>query len=599
MKDFADQLSDARTERHPYEVLWDWCRMYLSGEQRSVTYDGATDSLRPVRGREGFYQDNIILPLYRHIISGLIVEYPTMNVLPASPSTEDVMRARASLEAARYYWAVAELKAGFRGVIEWLACCGNSGFHTYYDPHDKVVKSELLSSYDYLRQKGTLDPKKAQWNAARSVVDKDELSDLFPKHADDIQKLAELTGNRTDSSGNITVPDNSVEVWDVYWKDGTHEYRTENLVLAEESFNPKTLPVCPAWYLRVPGNIVGNGLVGDLLDIQRLYNEKNRQINLFIKRHADPYILVPLGSGIPGNSFRPGSDKLIPFSRAGGPPSYMVGPSMPPEAFADVARILSRALDIAAVHSTSLGKTAKGVTSARHVDALKQADASQLTSTEEGLEYLASSVTKTALVLMKTNYTEKMWVRFLDQTGEFIHRELKRTNIVDDPEVLIEAGSLFRNETADRRNKVLELHAAGLVSAEDAMAEISFGTSGKYVLDRIQQLGHAQELLDAAKGGFDIEVFPGEDVSALKRVFEEFIWTADFYKLPVPYQDHVVLQFRKVLMGGRLPAAQGDLPPGAQPPPEEPAGPAQVPGTPAEAEVGSDEQVVSEGGELA
>lgn len=596
-KPFKEQLSASRTERHPYELLWDWCRMYLSGEQRSVTYDRGTDSLRPVRGREGYYQDNIILPLYRHIVSGLIVEYPTMNVLPASPSTEDVMRSRASLEAARYFWATASIKTVFRSIIEWLACCGNAAAHTYWDRDGRVVRSDPVSSYDYVRQKGTLDPALAQWNACRSLADKDELSDLHPKHADDIQATPAVQVKSQDSSGNTTVPDDSIEVWDVYWRDGRHEYRTEDLVLAEEQYNPQLLPVCPVWYLRVPGNIVGQGLVGDLVDIQRRYNELNRQVHLAIKRHADPYILVPLGSGVPSNSFRPGSAKTVPYSRAGGPPSYLLGATLPVEVYGELTRLIGRALDIAAVHSSSLGKSAKGITSAKQVDALKQADASQLTGTQEGLEFLAGSIMKTALVLMRQHYTEAMWVRFLDQTGEYVHRELQQTQIVDDPEIIIEAGSLFRNETADRRNKVLELYGAGLVSAEEAMQEISFGTSGKYVLDRIQQLGHAQELLKAARQGFDIEFFPGEDVAASKRVFEEFIWTDEYYQLPVEYQEHVALQFRKILAAAQPAPPGGELP--EAPPPPEDGGPAQVPGTPAEADVSSDEGALAGEGEPA
>ena len=58
-------------------------------------------------------------------------------------------------------------------------------------------------------------------------------------------------------------------------------------------------------------------------------------------------------------------------------------------------------------------------------------------------------------------------MRMMDDFGRVIHQELKQEDLMDDPEVFLQAGSLFRKEAHDRDAKVMELFNLGLIDKDD------------------------------------------------------------------------------------------------------------------------------------
>ena len=581
---FAQEIDDSKSARSRTALVWDLARLFLQGQQY-VSYDRSQGRLRVLDTDDRRYRDDQITPLYRAIVSTLSVEYPSPSILPASPSSEDILKARSSLEAVRYYWATENLKGTYQQLIEWLVSCGNAALHTVYDPDDGAIHTELVNPYDLFFQKGATDPDESAFIAVRRLADRDQLKDDWPKSAKAIDDTPEVK-SRDSILEDETVRDNVVEVFDVYYDDGTHEVRLTDHVLDHDEWDTETTPVRMFVYLRVPGVLYGKGLVEDLVDLQILYNKKNQQIIDAIEHYADPYILVPAGSAVPGNAFKIGSSKVVRYNSAHGAPAYMQGTTLPPEAYADLQRIRADMLNVAGVHSATLGQTARGVNSAKHVDALKQSDASQLQPTQAGIEAGTVDVLRTVLVLMREHWTERRWVRALDATGSLIHRELESTDLVEVPEVIIEAGSLFRNETADKRQRIIELHAAGLLQPDEAMQEMAFGTSSRFVLDKIASMSHAGELLNAAKAGFDIQLFPTDDVDVIRRVFEDFMRTADFYGLDLEIQQHVaglLMAMGGLAAGAPAPGGKGELP---QPGQTSGPGVPQVPGLPIAEEPG-------------
>ena len=597
---FSEIYQKSRTDKARHERLWDISRLFL-GNHQFVEHDRTTDTLRVFEDENDIYATNLIKPLYRFVLSGLAVEYPSISVLPSSPSTEDILKAQASLEASRYYWSEQELKQKLLELAEWLTSIGNGGLHTFYDKDEDKVRTEVVSGYDLFFVKGVSNQSQSKVQIRRSIHDREMLKETFSEHAEAIEKAPAVMSTSSLLDGGV--PEDHIEVFETYWSDGVHEIRLENEVLDEDEWNLNTMPLVHVVYMRVPGVLWGDGLVGDLLDLQTLYNQKNMQIVEAIRNTADPFTLVPITSDVDASQFTNEGSRVVYYNAAGGAPSHLSGITLPPETFADLQRVKSDMMDVAGIHSTSLGKTAKGVNSAKHVDSLKQADSSQLQPTQQGLEWAFGMVAKTSLILMQDHYNQPRWMRMMDSTGAFIHKELKSTDLSEDPEVFIEAGSLFRNETQDRRQKVLELHAAGLLSPDQAMAEMAFGTSNKFVLDKIMAMSHAQELLTAVKQGFDILVYPTDDLQSIDRVFKEFMRTPEYYQLPIDFQQHMSDIYVSVVQGTivQQPVPQPgevkvnkDLLKAAGNPPVKGPGTAQVPGFPQRPIPGGADEVATE-----
>jgi hypothetical protein len=587
--DFKGELEKSRSSKLPKETIWDVARLFLDGHQ-FVSYDRRDGRIRVNEDEDKHQKNDQLTPLYTFIVSSLAVEWPSPSILPASPSTEDLIKARTTLEAARWYWIQNHFKSMTQELVEWLTATGNAAIHTFYDPGGEgeqgEVRSELKSMYDIDMQDGATNQGEAAWISSKTLVDREEAKESWPKHAQAIEDADAVTV-RPSLLEDEKVREDVLELYDVYYRAGTSEIRTLDTVLEEGTWKRGTTPIRHFWYMRVPGMLHGKGAIEDLIDLQIMFTRRHEQIDRSIENHADPYVLVPTGAGIAKNAFRKGGDKVVRYNGAGGEPHYLPGLTLPPEVFLDIQRLKADMLDRAGVHSTSLGKTARGVNSAKHTDSLKQSDSSQLQPTQGGIEAGMEDVLRTALVLMQKHYTESRWMKALDSTGAMIHKQLKDTDLIDNPEVTIEAGSMFRNETMDRRQRVLELHSAGLITPEMAMQEMALGTSNKFVLDKIAAMAHAKELLIAAQAGHEIQLYPTDDIDAIKQVFEEFLRTEEFYRLDLETQEHLSNTFLAMVQGLNVATPGGGKVELPQPAADNGAGgPPQVPGIPIEQEPG-------------
>ena len=86
----------------------------------------------------------------------------------------------------------------------------------------------------------------------------------------------------------------------------------------------------------------------------------------------------------------------------------------------------------------------------------------------------------------------------------------------------------------------MQLAQMGLLDPGVAMQELSMSTGNAFITKHVQGLSHAQEVLEAAKLGYDIKILPTDDLKAFTEVFEEFTQTEDFYALPEETQDRIV-----------------------------------------------------------
>ena len=194
--------------------------------------------------------------------------------------------------------------------------------------------------------------------------------------------------------------------------------------------------------------------------------------------------------------------------------------------------------DVASIHAVSLGKRAVGLTSGRAINALAENDMSQLSMTQESIEEAVQEAATCMLLLAKAYYTESKYTRMLDRNGRLVFTAVESTAVEDDPEVFLEAGSLFRNEAGDREAKALDLLQAGLITPDEAKKAITFRTEPYDVIQDLEEQRHAQELLDAVvQLGVDVELFDTDNFKVLEQVFRRFLRSYDFYQLPRELQD--------------------------------------------------------------
>ena len=547
-KGIKSLLESSKTSKIAETRLWDLSLMYLNGQQ-NVRFDKTLRQYVTLRNQPGRNQlvVNLVLNLYRAITSRLTTNYPGIAVLPASPSNEDIAKAKSSEELIKYFYHSDKVKDKLVKAIEWLVSCGSVALQEHYDPDKGCVTMEVVSPYDVFFEPGCNHPDDSSYIALRTIVRKEDLKQAYPEKAEDIDAAptvsmssnedTSLPNTQTYNGGSYFYP--RVELYEIYFKNGKHAFVVGDKYLYRGENPIDKMPVQFIRYTNLPDKVWGKGMIESIIDLQNLYNKARNQVIQNVELMSNPKWLIPKTAGVNGSAIRGTPGEIVYYNAAGGVPQQVSMAPLPGYVLDNIAKLQSEMLDVAGIHSTSLGKRAVGVTSGKAIEALSQQDVSQLMMTQTNIEHAVRDMATSVLCLMKKYYTKDKYIRMFDGMGSMVFKKINATDIVETPEVFLEAGSLFRDEAQDRDAKILNLLQLGLIPKELALKELSFKTGNAYVLEETRALNHAQEILDSVKAGAQIEIFANDDIPTFLEVFSGFMKSDEYYDLAEPIRDYM------------------------------------------------------------
>lgn len=534
---FKSKIDEARHERQPEVILWDLTLRYLAGEQNE-DWDWETKSFIATPARPGRNQlvFNKLRSFFNAITNLLAVQYPAIAVSPAMPTYDDIKKAIASEQLLRYQWhsnPAGPMQYVYRDHVDWLTACGNAGFHTYWKPGVNRVCTDAVSAYDMLAEAGATNEREASWKACRTVYERSTLLqvDAYKKFKDTIEKAPAATKTNQEGARRIASPRDRLDVWDVYFDDGRHGVLLDDTWLYEDTFNPDAeSPLVHTRYNTVKGRYWGQSGFLLVLDLQR---KLNYLLNLALDlsdSHSNLLWLVPFGSGVNARNLNTAPDGIIGYQASGGMPTRLPAPAIPSHLFELIKHTEQLMMDILGIHSTTLGKRITGVTSGVAIEKLADQDGAQLNGTQDEIERATHAIAKTTLSMYKRYMTEKMAIKMMDPAvGRVIYQSLESTQIVDSPELEIGTGSLFRADLQDRNNQILQMVQGKMMEPDEARKLLALHLGSKDAMKAMVHYHHAQELLEAARVGAHIEIFPWDPVEQIKEVFEEFMQSPDYY----------------------------------------------------------------------
>jgi hypothetical protein len=550
-KDIQRLITD-KGDRSAQKRAWDLCVLFVSGNQW-LTYDQSIQQYEIARaGRQNASKVtvNLLLNVYRNILSRLSVNYPSIAVIPATPDAEDSAKAKSMELLLEYYWNQSEMKDVITDMIKNLLVMGTSGLHTYYDPDRGVVTTEHISAYDLFFEDGVRNPEESSFIAIRSYHTKHDLKIAYPDMVEQIEGAEEVSPQTGPTSSERTK--NRVELHEFYWRDGRHCIVMGNTYLfKEEDYPVDPFPIQIIRYTSIPMRLWGLGLIQPLIDLQWFYNKARTQLVQNVELMSNPKWLVPKTAGVDNASFTDKAGEKIYYNAAGGEPKMVQPVPLPGYVLDNLTRIQAEMQDVAGIHSVSLGKRAVNVSSGAAIQTLADKDMSQLMFTQAAIEKAVRNMAKTVFTLMRAHYKKPKMIRMMDDLGGVIYEEMHSTKILEDPEVFLQAGSLFRREAHDRDAKVLELFQLGLVEKEEVMRELSWRTANRKVSEKVIALHHAQELLGAAIKGMSIEIYATDDLEAFERVFHEFMQTDEYYSLEKERADYIADIYLSIITHGQ------------------------------------------------
>ena len=538
-------LTQSRSDKVYEQRFWDMGLRFLEGRQW-LRFDKSIEQYVGSENSDGQPRVtiNLLLNVYRNIMARLEMNYPSVVVLPASPSTEDIVKSRSAETALKYYWSANRMEDVLSDMTRWLLTTGTAAFHTYYDPALDEVRTSTHGAYDLFFECGVNSPDESQWVAIRTFHTRASLREAYPNKKKIIDGATVINENDYASFYNPNYagpPVDRVEVFEIYWRDGKHAILVgDQYLYKEDKFPAECFPIQVVRYTEIPRRLWGVSLISPLVDLQRLYNKARSQVIHNVELMGNPKWVIPKTAGVSNHSITSRPGEKIYYNPAGGAPQQIAPSPLPSYIIDNVQRIQSEMGDVAGIHSVSLGKRAVGVTSGVAIEALASQDTSQLQGTQAAIERGVREMARCALMLMQRFYTEGKMLRMLDQSGRVTFKALQATDLDESPEVFIEAGSLFRDEAQDRDTKVIQLVQLGLIDQATAMQEISFRTGNAYVSKKVQAIAHAREILQLATEGVgEVQIFRNDDLDSMEEVFKEFMQTAPFYDLPQERQDYL------------------------------------------------------------
>ena len=552
LKDIVSKLSDAKNSKSTHEREWDLNQRFLQGQQQ-ITYDRNLQSYTQRRGSSNVPTINQLLPIYRTVTSKLSASYPGIVVLPSSPSKDDIIKAQASEAALRYYWKQQKVEVIINKIVEYLLIFGNAGMLSYYDPDKDLICTKAVKPFDIFYDSGLADVEDALWVAIRCYYSKADLIEAYPDFKDKIEKYSSGNAGNSSQQNNYAnsnyVPPDKVDIYEVYMKDGRFGFLLDDTYLFEGEMPENIFPFQHIKYTDIPNRLWGMSMLSPLIDIQSYYNEARGQILMNVKTMANPKWLIPKNSGVAPNAITSTAGEKIYYSPAGGTPQQVPAAPIPAYVIDNIRQLQAEMMDVAGIHSTTLGKRATGILSGKAIETMTAQDVSALQITQNNIESACAEMAKVILVLMKEFYTEPKMYRMLDNGGRVIWHQIQGTNIVDDPEISIEAGSLFQDKAEDREARTIALFQAGLIDKELALKELTYRTGNGFMVEQLEGMAHARDMLEAVRLGAAIEIFATDDLESFQEVFGEFIRSRDFYELPAERQDYI----RDILIAASTP----------------------------------------------
>ena len=537
-------------------LIWDTSRRFLDGLQygryNSQATTWVTEPSEPGISRVTV---NLLLPIYNRLQSMLSVVVPYMGVRPASMTTPDMITAKTEAAVIQYLWEQAKVPKKIREANRWLITTGNSYLHTFYNQETSRVDVEVVSPYDILVQEGVNDIHDSEWLIRRSYVYESVIERIYPKI--DLSKVTPATirageeRNNFTYAASISTDEDQYEVLE-YWSRAEKKHCIlvgDQTAWEAKKYDPaEKYPIVHFKFHRLAGRLHGKGAIAPLIQIQKEYNAQRSAIITNIRRMGNLQWLIPNNAGVEDVTNVPGA--IIRYNAAAAPPKQVPLNPLPGYVLDNVNRSHSEMLDLAGIHGTSLGKRVSGVQSGKAIESLVSQDVSQLQGVLDSVEEGAILLSECMLMLVKRHYTKAKMIRIFRFDGTMFFKNIKGADLSDEPDIFIEAGSLFKEHIKEREERAVQMLQLGLLTPEEAKRSIRFFGQESQIQQSVRGYNYALDLLEAALVGDVVQVLPTDPLNAIVEVFQEYSTSEEFRDLPMEIQQNVTNVLISVLAQG-------------------------------------------------
>lgn len=454
---------------------------------------------------------NRIRPTIRHELAQLTNNKPSASITPSSAEDRDMYAAMAGEQIWENLYLDKKLKFVFRRAVWWALICGNGFIKTYWDdrlgPVDPMsntpqgdvsvcsetpfhilvpdFREEELENQPYLIHAKTYSPEMIQMNYPNLKQKKGSTGS--PNEILE-ESFLNLTGTQALNRQNSVL---ALEVW---VKPGVHPLFPEGAMFTvvgnEIVQNFQGIPYSHGKFPfakidHIPGGkFYSTSSVEDLISLQKEYNRTRGQITEAKNRMAKPQLVAPRGS-VDASKITTEPGLVIFYTPGFEPPKPIPLSPLPQYVLEEVDRILTDWNDISGQHEVSKGQVPPGVTAATAISFLQERDESKLSPTFDSLEEAIEKTARLSLIYVKDYWSTERLISVTGPDGSFDVMAFKGSDLGDNVDLRIEAGSALPVSKAAKQALLMDLMKMGFIDPNKGLEVMDMGGINK-IYDQLQ-----------------------------------------------------------------------------------------------------------------
>lgn len=449
---------------------------------------------------------NRIRSTIRTELAQLTGNKPNASVVPASSEDRDMYAAMAGEQIWENLYIQHNLRKQIRDAMWWTLICGTGYIKSYWDytkqSSDKATpvgdicftpetpfhvmipdfRETTLEGQPWLIHAQAKSPEFIKMNFPEAMPSSTDASEILE------DSFLNLAGTKTGQNQKTVL---MLECW---IKPGQHPQFPDGAfytVIGDKIVQgfqgwPFSHGLYPfAKFEHIPaGKYYSTSLVEDLIPLQKEYNRTRGQIIEAKNRMAKPQLVAARGSVDPSKiTTEPG--QVIEYIPGFPAPTPLALTPLPNYVLQELDNIKQDWSDIAGQHEVSHGQVPPGVTAATAISYLQERDESKLAHTFDALEEGIEKLAKMSLSYVHDYWQTERIIRVTGLDGSFDALSFKGSDLGENVDIRIEAGSALPTSKAAKQALIMDLMKMGFIDPQKGLEVMDMGGINK-IYEKIQ-----------------------------------------------------------------------------------------------------------------
>lgn len=510
-----DQYTQIRNARVATERQWYLNLAFYLGKQNVALVrptTGPTTSTRLWVPPAPYYRSRPIINRIRSTVrtelSQLTGNRPNASVVPSSSEDRDMYAAQAGEQIWYQLYDEHKLRAKIRTTMWWTLICGTGFMKAYWD-YSKGPVDEMTGQKEgdvcftpetpfhvLVPDFREINLEEQPWLIHAQAKSREFVQMHFPQAMPSSTNASEiLEDSFLNLAGTKTGQNNqTVLVLECWIKPGQHPQFPEggfytvvgDMVVQGFRGWPFSHAQYPfSKFEHIPaGKFYSTSLVEDLIPLQKEYNRTRGQIIEAKNRMAKPQLVAARGSVDPSKiTTEPG--QVIEYIPGFPEPKPLALTPLPNYVLQELERIITDWNDIAGQHEVTHGQVPPGVTAATAISYLQERDESKLSHTFDSLEEGIEKLARMALSYVRDYWKTERVVRVTGPDGSFDAMAFKGSDLQNNLDIRIEAGSALPTSKAAKQALIMDLMKMGFIEPQKGLEVMDMGGINK-IYEQIQ-----------------------------------------------------------------------------------------------------------------